>query len=90
MDTPRRPYVRQPEGATAALGTYLRDCRQAAKLTQEVLGLMLGVRQATVCRWERGRRGNVTLPLLRAWAKALPDFDMDKALRLTTTQEATT
>lgn len=38
------------------LGTILRRHRVALKLTQKDVGERLGVKQATVARWESGRR----------------------------------
>jgi transcriptional regulator with XRE-family HTH domain len=53
---PRAPIGEHPDlGDLVAVGDYLRDARRRAGISQQLLGLMTGMTQQTVSRWEQGR-----------------------------------
>jgi transcriptional regulator with XRE-family HTH domain len=62
-------YTQHTAAATSDLGATLRQWRQAAGLTQESLGGMIGVDQTTISLIEKSRR-QVSAATLGAWARA--------------------
>lgn len=85
------------------LGRRLASIRKGADLNQEEMGHLLGVDQATVCRWERGEWKSKSLlpaqllayaflqgcPVSTLTARALSDDDRRFEIRKRTPEEVT-
>lgn len=75
------PPAETPRGNRSALGTYLRQRRMAAGLTQQALACAVGVTQASYSAWENGR----TYPEPSRWRALSADLSRVE-IPLTTTQ----
>lgn len=53
------------------IGNRIRDSREKRGLTQEELGLFLGLNKSTIQRYETGKISRIKLPVLEAMAEEL-------------------